>query len=204
MNKEAAIWIIAVIVVLGGGWYLYRQGSMPPAPAEETLPNVFADATRGFSFSYPNELALADTSGEDVWRAGTAAPGILLARLDLSRDFQPGTNFSEARFGVGMSEDPAAVAGCLTDAGGSAVQAEQVLIDGREFAKLSFADAGAGNRYETTSYRTVKDGACYAVEYTVHSTNIGNYPTELGVHEFDDTAVRKTLEKAARSFKFLP
>ena len=77
------------------------------------------------------------------------------------------------------------------------------MIDDHPFSKFTLNDAGAGNLYETTSYRGLFDGDCYAIEYTIHSTNIGNYSPDQGVKEFDKVKVQEELEKILDSFKFL-
>ena len=80
---------------------------------------------------------------------------------------------------------------------------EPVKIHGIPFTKFTFSDAGAGNLYETVSYRTKRGGECYVVEYTIHSTNIGMYSPDQGIKEFDRAKVVNMLEKMAKSFRFL-
>ena len=131
----------------------------------------------------------------------------------IPRSFQPKTNFSEATFVVGSSADPKSIELCLRASNGETpgynpevanpVSAGRVTINGVAFSKYNLGDAGAGNYYDTTSYRTMRDGVCYAVEYTIHSTNIGNYDPSQGISEFDRAKVQGILEDIAKSFKFL-
>jgi hypothetical protein len=78
----------------------------------------------------------------------------------------------------------------------------QVNIGGLPFTKVSFQGAGAGNRYDTTSYRVVRDNQCYAVEYTIHYGVLENYP-KGSVKAFDEAKVQSALDEVAQSFQFL-
>ena len=110
----------------------------------------------------------------------------------------PNTNFSEAKLTVNTSTNPTEIKNCTADLGGT-----EATISGYSFKKYISTDAGAGNFYETTSYKGLLDGDCYRLEYTIHSTNIGNYPPELGIKEFDKAKVQDELERIVQSFKFL-
>ena len=44
---------------------------------------------------------------------------------------------------------------------------------------------------------------CFAVEYTLHSTNLDNYAPDQRVHAFDRAKVTAKLDAMARSFEFL-
>jgi membrane-bound inhibitor of C-type lysozyme len=165
---------------------------------------LFTDSAKTFSLAYPSMFML---SGGGVgytqsWRVNATTSGMILAHVDIPRSYMPMTNFSEAKFTVGVSSDPSAVASCLTPQNGE-VSAGTQSIGGTTFTKITLGDAGAGNFYDTTSYRAVKNNQCYAVEYTIHSSNIGNYSPDQGIKEFDKTQIQGILDTIAQSFKFL-
>ena len=167
--------------------------------------NTYTDASKTFSFSYPSQFVL---SGSDVgysqdWMEQTTDLGLLLAVVNIPKSLMPGTNFGESKFTVGTSADPDAVKNCLVYTNGNLGAKEEVTIGNTKFTKITFSDAGAGNFYETTSYRTIRDNQCYAVEYTIHSSNIYNYSPDQGIKEFDKAKVTSILESMAQSFKFL-
>ena len=172
-------------------------------PAKGTA--EFTDSSKTFSFRFPRNLIL---SGKDIgftqgWRAGASDYGMVLALVTIPRQFATRTNFSGAEFSIGQSSDPEAVNNCFVEPRGYGVQTEQVKLAGVSFTKYTFSDAGAGNLYETTSYRTKRGDGCYVVEYTIHSTNIGNYPPDQGIKEFDKGRVIEVLEGMVRGFRFL-
>ena len=45
-------------------------------------------------------------------------------------------------------------------------------------------------------------GQCWAVEYTIHSGNIENYPTEYGLKPFDEAPLRDVLDRIVGTFRF--
>lgn len=199
-----------VFVTKGNNGFLQENGNITfndcVAGSQTSTGNsfTFTDATKLFSFTYPNSGTLSGELGYAMdWRNNTETSGMLLAKVSIPGLIQPKTNFSEARFTVGTSSDATAVKNCLTDNMGGSSKSTLVTINGVQYTKLTAGDAGAGNLYETTSYRTVKNGQCYAVEYTIHSTQLGNYDPSQGIHAYDKTAVTNMLESIVQSFKFL-
>ena len=172
---------------------------------QKTGIDTYTDASKTFSFSYPGQFILSggDMGYSHDWRSLATTSGLLLAVVHIPKSFLPGTNFGEAKFTVGTSADPDAVSDCLEfDYGGLSTTSE-VMIGGIKFTKMSFTDAGAGNYYDTTSYRAVQNGQCYAIEYTVHSSNIYNYSPDQDIKEFDRTKITSLLENIVQSFRFL-
>jgi len=166
--------------------------------------NTYTDNSKTFSFSYPGQFIL---SGGDIgysqdWSYGTDKLGLLLAVVNIPKSFMPKTNFGESRFTVGTSVDPDAVKNCLTYNYGGMGSTSMVTIGDRKFTKMKFSDAGAGNYYDTTSYRTIYNGQCFAIEYTVHSTNIYNYSPDQGIKAFDEAKITHILDGIVYSFKF--
>ncbi len=166
--------------------------------------SVFTDQGKTISFSYPKESVL---SGGDIgytqsWRTNTQSLGIVLAKVTIPKSTQPETNFSEAVFTVGTSSDATEVKNCLIPRNGERAKGI-IVIDGVTYNKITLTEAGAGNYYDTTSYRVIKNNQCYAVEYTIHSTNFASYDPNLGIKEFDTQKVVNALETMVGSFKFL-
>ncbi len=170
--------------------------------------STFTDQGKTFSFVYPTQFIV---SGNGVgystdWMLNTQTSGIVLAKLTIPSSFQSETNFVGATLTVGTSADPTALLQCKTSAGsgGPAPEKSTVIINGIIFTKFVSTDAAAGNEYMTTSYRTIRNNQCYALEYTIHSANIENYPPGSGIKTFNQIQVQSTLENIVQSFRFLP
>jgi membrane-bound inhibitor of C-type lysozyme len=165
--------------------------------------NTFTSDGNTFSFSYPASWTL---SGGDIgytqsWRLNAMSQGLLLAKAMVPASVQPKTNFGSATLTIGLSSDPAATSNCTTAASG-----EQALspatFGGATFSAFSSSDVGAGNLTETTSYRAMYEGSCYALEYTIRSLNLGNFSPDQGISAFNKAAIHDALDKAVQSFRF--
>ncbi len=169
--------------------------------------NTFNGVTfdkKPFIFNYPAEGSF-NTTGWDIapWRVGgQTTDGGGLAAIAIPASIQPNTNFRGAIFMLGAGSTSNAVKDCLIATNGE-IEVGNLTINGVVYKKFTLSNAGAGNFYETTSYRTVRDNSCYAVEYTIHTTNIANYSPDQGIKEYDKASVTKILEDMVQSFKFI-
>lgn len=166
---------------------------------------TYHNDTAGFSFEHPtSSIFFSDADRATMpWSYFTRATetGTVLVAIDIPEELQPETNFREAKFSVSASDVPDVVANC-TVAPYENVSTHEETIENVPFIVFSGEDAGAGNYYAVTSYRTVRDGKCFAVEYGFHWTNLMNYPTELNLHEFDRAAIESYLKTIAKTFRF--
>ncbi len=172
----------------------------PAAPGFET----YADQPQTFTFTFPTAFSV---SGVPVgyglsWTENATSTGMELARVDVPQSYEPGTNFGGAWFTVGVSSMPSALATCFRDTTGMGTgSTTQVTINGTPYTTWRSVGAGAGNRYDTTTFRTVHANECYAVEYTIHYGVLQNYPPGA-VHAFDQQKVQNALESIVQSFRF--
>jgi hypothetical protein len=169
----------------------------------------------GFSIAYPIDFQPADNyslTPTPDWRlSANGELGMKLFTLSIPSAFEPQTNFSDATLVVGKSATPAAIANCLTpdqlDVPGALPPASTTIptitINGAVFSIFHFTGVGAGNYYDTTSYRILHAGACYAVEYTIHSGQILNYPAQYHLQPYDGKKLTDVLNRIVGTFKFL-
>jgi hypothetical protein len=198
----------------------YPDGGAPSASSSNStlgMSNYYSDTAewqtdsridRGFSIAYPLGFGVDDnysTAPSMDWRLdANGTPGLKLLTITIPSIFELQTNFADATLTVGLSKDNAAVANCLTsDQGdGPKTATSTTTINGMAFTIFNSTGAGAGNYYQTTSYRTVHAGACYAVEYTIHSSQIVNYPASYNLHPFNQGEVSSVLNRIIGTFKF--
>ena len=168
--------------------------------------DTFTDVSKTFSFSYPSDLSVSGGGGgyTQNWMVNATTSGMILAEVKIPQSYVPSTNFGDATLTVGTSADPSALATCLTynPTGGKATAATSTVINGTTYTVFHSADAGAGNRYDTTSYRTSRNSQCYAIEYTIHYAVFQNFP-KGSVKQFDESALQTKLDAIAQSFTFL-
>lgn len=187
-----------------GGQITYRSCTAAKINSNDTSGmSTYTDSARTFSFTFPSGLQPAGTDPGYLigWSTLATSPGTILARVMIPRTYMPYTNFADARFTIGMSVDSASVAECVQPRLGTIADGSGRLAL-PTFTKITFASAGAGNIYETTSYRALHDNACYSIEYTIHYTQLDNYPAGT-VTAFDKQKLVTMLDEMAKSFKFL-
>lgn len=152
-----------------------RSGTteIPPAtnnPGFET----YKDDTYKFSLSYPVGITLEFSFKQyyhltSNWRAeafltgnstGTPVIALPLVRIENTSTYP---RYFAAEVRVGVSSNGEDVVNCLI-AGNGEVDLGTAMINGVEFRKFEMHDAGMMQYMEGTSYRTVENGMCYAVE----------------------------------------
>jgi len=161
--------------------------------------------TGGFSIAYPIDFPTESGAGMTNFRLTNSQQATLYFDLTIPKAFEPQTNFDDARLTASGGKDTYATTHCLVaDPNSEGREATStVMISGIPFTVFHASDAGAGNLYDTTSYRTLRNGQCYAIEYTLHSSQIGNYPSEYGLKPFDKAKLTDVLDRIVGTFKFL-
>ncbi|MDB5266561.1 MAG: hypothetical protein JWN89_376 [Parcubacteria group bacterium] len=206
--KKLLLLILGLVIV--GGLVLWkRPANAPGSPIATSTPETstdlltYTDPAGQFQFSYPKEFAVSKGPGlAGEWMFGATTTGSLLGTITVPRSYMPNTNFADAKLTVGRSNAPSAIRTCTQDTTGLKATKGTATISGFPFTSFAFTDAAAGNRYETTSYRGILDGDCYAIEYTIHYGNISNYPAG-SILEFDKQKLVNDLESIVKSFKLL-
>jgi hypothetical protein len=198
--------IIATLFVGGALWFIISStsdtytrtptdvGEAPVEGAEE----LYQNEAFGFNVRYDKKFKILPNTEDQTWRSNVDSPGTRLLTLELPREIQPNTNFSDATITVGVSVDGQQVKNCLIAENGEVEAVSELPA----FKKFTQNDAAAGNFYEVQSYRLVRNSTCFAVERILHSTNILNYDPSQGVTEFDRSMVNTLVERVIKSFRF--
>ena len=169
--------------------------------------NTRSDA--GFRIAYPVDFAIQNNTNlapSTDWRVnGGGESGVKAFSLVVPKTYEPNTNLADSTLTVGYSATQAAQTACLTPdpSGGPATATTTVNVNGTAFSVFSSSDAGAGNLYHTVSYRALHDGKCYAIEYTIHSTQLANYPASYGLTQFDEAKVEALMDRIVNTFSFI-
>ncbi len=213
MNKILIIILIIAIVGLSVyyGISYFQKNKTSLLKTEETATStpkidwkLYTNSKYGFELSYPQNLQLTENGTDSAqWVYFDYYQGEKIVSANILKSDYQNTNLGEASLNIGVSQDPGVVINCLrlqTELG-EAKDATQT-INGIVFKRFDSSGAGAGNFYETQSYRTVKNNICYALEISIHSMNIGNYPQELNIKEFDRNKIISDLTSVLNTFKF--
>jgi len=203
--NDRAITRLGAASALQGSGYSADSGYYANVAVWQTDQNT----SGGFSIAHPLDFTVDDNyslapSTEWRWNSNNE-PGIQYATLTIPSAFEPQTNFDDATLTVGASGNDIAVSECLTPdaSGGPAESSTTETINGIPFTAFHSDGVGAGNYYETTSYRALHAGKCYAVEYTIHSGQIMNYPSAYELQPFNEGMLTDVLNRIVGTFTFL-
>ncbi len=203
-----------ILLVLVGGFLIYNNNLSKPIAVDTDTSEGFTQSTSEskkytnpagtFSFNYNPAFSVVESEPTLAldWRLDADTLGTLLVTMNVPRSYIPNTNFSEAKITYGRSGDPAAIGKCTEDSNPNGFAPTDTTLAGYPAKRYVMSDAGAGNRYDSVSYRGILDGDCYAIEYTIHSTNIGNYSPDQGIVEFDKAKLESELEAIIASTVF--
>ncbi|MBY0328482.1 hypothetical protein K2Q02_00070 [Patescibacteria group bacterium] len=158
-----------------------------PESSPESMGSNYTNKEYGISLQYGSVFE-TNTANETYVSWGQAAPVVAkpLFSIRIPKSFQPQTNFSEATVTLYRIENSTDV--CLTAEGGETASGTQ-----NGWAVFTAGDAGAGNYYESTNYRMVKNNSCIMLQSLIHSTSLGAYDPSQGITEFDKEAVKTKL-----------
>jgi len=225
-SKIVALTLFVALPFVGfylGVQYGVIQGFIAATPKAATIPvattgsNYYSNTAEwqtdanntkgGFSIAYPIDFGTQDnyTATPDTnWRNGATSTGIVYFTLTIPKAFEPQTNLADVTLRVGSSGNANAVAQCLNvdPNSGETMSTSTATINGIVFTIFHASEAGAGNFYQTTSYRTVHAGQCYAIEYTIHSANIENYPASYNLQPFDQAKIDSLMQTIISTFQF--
>ena len=209
MKQSSWLVLIIIVLVLAGG-YVWWHGTQSPmtgttpvttATSTQIVAGVdnatYTNSALGFTIQYPSTAAASETDFNGYVQT-TQTP---VTSFVLPASMSAGTNLGTAGVYVGATSSASIVASCTSasTSTGETAQGTQT-IGTQQFAVFSSSDAGAGNFYETKSYRTVANGSCLEINETLHSGNIDNYPVGA-VTEFNHDEFSGILEAIVHTYQ---
>jgi hypothetical protein len=164
--------------------FILRVAINPPGQNSQSFP--YKNPSTGLSLTYSDMFVPAVAPFGNY----KTPPELTLQLIDSAAFYK--TNLGQAYLMVSSTSDPQIVATC-TEPGQATGELEQVIgnevINGYTFVHSTGDGAGAGNLYQQEIYRMVNKNICYEVIYYMHSSQVGNFPPEAGITEFDQNAV---------------
>jgi len=160
-------WLVVLIVLLMlagiiGGWYLIMRYHPPQAittpvatstPAEQKLltSSIYTNGVYGFSVIYPE----SDTTSADFtpWRTGAIATGTPIVQF----------TDTDGLFRIGASNNAKEVKAC-TKAGPAETTLPNLQLGSTTFKGFTHDAVGTDRPQRITSYRTIHEKACVALE----------------------------------------
>lgn len=170
--------------------FTLRVAINPPGAASQTFNYVSRDGS--LSFSYPDDFAPVRFTEMYMYKF---APELTLQFMDTNS--MTNTNLLEAYFLFSTSSDADAAENCFQPpawAEQSEQAAGEVMVNGIQFVRSKFGGAATGNVHEREIYRTIHNQVCYEVSFMLHYVDVGMFPPEMNVTEFDRAALMQRFE----------
>ena len=179
------------------------------APADGSLPQVYVNATAGFSLRLPSLLPASSKADgykvDETYAYQELGPGkdIKGVKFTIPASLAKGTNLSSDSY-LSVEQIP----------GGKDCSASLFLADphapaqtidqyGTTWSVASSTGAAAGNRYDETVYAVLGTNPCVAVRYVVHYGVIDNYPPGT-VQQFDEQALQARFDQIRATLMLAP
>jgi hypothetical protein len=201
MRGTAALVLLAHLGMLGC--------SFPPTAERSaaSATRTFESTIYGFAITYPAGLEATSTfEGSYLesggWKAsagpdeGEGTPVLALV--------MPGSDqITAGALRIGQSREAAGLASCTEVPAAFADSAGRTVIDGTAFTIFDGRDAAMSHHLATKSYRTVHDGACYAIDVIVTGTSPEVYDPPA-IPPFTQAEAFAVLTPVMEGFRFLP
>jgi hypothetical protein len=163
-----------------------------PYPDVEVL--SYQNISYNFRFNYPNDFSFVTPSYANLEDK--------IVQIQVPKSTYGNTNFGDADFYV-SAVYAKSLQDCLKlnlpEGSTGFVDSDKVSINGVSYYKTAGNGAGAGNFYESKTYRTYHNDFCLEIGQTIHTSNIGNY-TPGTVTEVDKNPVWQKLDGIMQSF----
>jgi len=177
MKQSAPYAVIGLGVIAMAGiawWFGFRERPMegvevPDAPAIELSEglSIYTSGEHGFLLAYPEGAEISESFNAprlpNAWSVSAGNEGVPLLQIVTYR------TQSESRYPrdyavvlrIGKSEEDA---DSCTEARNGETRGADRAIGGEPWASFTYGDAGMMQYVSLTSYRTVHEGACWAIE----------------------------------------
>ena len=178
---DRALWVAPMIFNPAGV-------TATPTPAATATPTLAVTATPTVSSTPPTATATATAPDTSAWNSyentkygfhfkfppGSSITSQSDTAGNVSLPFASGTNLVEKYLDVRVIEGANP---CKSPNSGQVSSSTNETINGIQFLKEHGSDGAMGNIYDWTGYSTVKGSACISLNFVLHSTNPGVYPT---------------------------
>jgi|GEM_PF-3846463 hypothetical protein len=155
---------------------------------------VFADPAGRFSFSHDSSFQIVSDAG--LLEPYRVLPDIAVGLKSEQASYHP-MNYSQDEWFV-VSTSDSDEESCLNF---DSETTTDTTINGVAFSKTERSDAGAGNRYDTTIYRSHRDGTCYEIQTTLHYASDFT-DVDQGAMDESQAEANAMLQEAVDSFRF--
>lgn len=211
LRKREVPWLLSVVVssaVVFGftyatAYYAFRAETAretavaPPTRSEIAWTDweTYTDVQSRFDFNFSPYMA--QTPSRDPYNQLTD----VIVAYSTDRSAYQAVNYTQSAWFV-VSSQPISEAACYEPInGGQLAFAEEATIGATAFKVARATDAGAGNRYEQTLYRTYLNATCFEIATTLHYASDFTDIDEEAMNASQDE-IRMMFEDMVQTFRF--
>jgi hypothetical protein len=189
--KKIFLTALLTLFITGCG---QTQQTQTPSPSSTSNFQTYRNQTYGFVFEYPNDMSFVTPNYANLEDK--------VVQVQTNRNLYPKTNFGDAAFSVSTvyakNLQECLKSPVVESTGGFK---NKQNINGVDFYMATSTGAGAGNFYESKTYRGLVGGQlCVELNETVHTSNIGNYEPGT-VTEVPKQPLWDRLDQILKTFK---
>lgn len=220
MKQSAPYAVIGLGVLVMGGiawWFGFRNTDKEPEPIPEVPAielseglSIYTNGEEGFLVAYPegaevsevfdtNRLPNAWSVNARVDSSGTPLVSVTTYRVTNATSY-PRDYTAELR--IGKSSDAEDVRRCLEPRGSETAGVEKAIGD-TTFVSFAFGDAAMMQYVKGTSYRTVHNDACWAIESIATGSSYRDAASDADLSEEQLQTEYARLTGVVESFRFV-
>lgn len=196
--KKSIISILVLALAALAVYFALTKGANAPQIAPTNSPaaavpsgwTTYTNDAQGFSIAYPDQLTPTTTFESyyhlsSAWRSGAfgdQSTGTRLLAIPAYRVTQNNAypRYYDAEIRIGESGNPYDVAHCMdNNQTGIGAATTSAVINGVPFTVFQLADAGMMQYLKGISYRTIHNGACWAIEQLAAGSSYRDDPPSI-------------------------
>ncbi len=195
-TTKPAVSITSVSPSMSASTTISASPAVSGSPTNLLINTTYKSSKYGFSVDYPNDYTLNENYSNDSIVTGVTFSGV---QFKIPTSFATGTNMNSNTTEVSI-EQKTGVAACTANEFLNTTNTLTTITDqGVEYSVGTLSEGAAGSAYEQKVFALTKSSPCLAVRYFIQSGNIGNYPAEAGIIEFNKAALTNAFDTIRRS-----
>ena len=213
--------VVLVAIALAATWYLVdssqrladsfgtEEDNIPMTPGDA----IYVNGDYGFMLQYPESATVSETFAPGyhlpaLWRVSAVPDSVgtpIVSFTTYSTKSETSyPRYFDALIRIGASADTQEVARCLSVvANQGEIELTDIVIGGTTWKAFSFENAGMQQYVRGISYRTVREGACFAIEKLAVGSSYREAVNERDIPQPTLDAEYAQLERIVKTFTFV-
>jgi hypothetical protein len=213
--------VVLVAIALAAAWYLVdssqrladsfgtEEDNIPMTPGDA----IYVSGDYGFMLQYPESATVSETFAQGyhlpaLWRASAGPDSVgtpIVSFTTYSTKSETSyPRYFDALIRIGASTDKKEVTRCLSVAADQGeIELTDIVMGGTTWKAFSFENAGMQQYVRGISYRTVREGTCFAIEKLAVGSSYREGASERDIPQATLDAEYAQLERIIKTVTFV-